>query len=172
MIDANEGRKGEGTRIPGGEDQLSCNNPNPKSNERLVLGVWWDVDGDKLVFNINDICHLMMESQPTKRAAVSLATRFFDPLGVMSPITVWFKLSFQRTCEARVDLDGPLNGELLMDWKCLISDLQHSVPISMPWCVVLSHNLQHSYSLQGFCNVSQRLMWQLCTYQLRPMVMD
>ena len=41
----------------------------------------------------------MKDAEPTKRNAVSLATRFFDPLGIISPITVRFKLLFQQRDE-------------------------------------------------------------------------
>ena len=66
-----------------------------ESAERQVLGVRWNVIDDQLIFYISDVCQLMKETQPTKRNAVSLATRFFDLLGVISPITVRFKLLFQ-----------------------------------------------------------------------------
>ena len=64
--------------------------------ERQVLGVRWNVTTDQLVFDVSDIYRLMKDTKPTKRNAVSLATRFFDPLGVISPITVRFKLLFRR----------------------------------------------------------------------------
>ena len=51
MINSNKGQQGEGTRIPGGDDRLSCNNPNPESNEQLVIGMRWNVDSDKLIFD-------------------------------------------------------------------------------------------------------------------------
>ena len=64
--------------------------------ERQILGVRWNITTDQLVFDVSDIYRLMKDTKPTKRNAISLATRFFDPLGVISPITVRFKLLFQR----------------------------------------------------------------------------
>ena len=63
-----------------------------------------DVDGrhkilgislqDDLTFNIGDVSHHMETSEPTK-TNVSMTARFFDPLGVVSPVTVPFKMFFQ-----------------------------------------------------------------------------
>ena len=61
---------------------------------------------------------------PTKRNAVSLATRFFDPLGVISPLIVRFKVLFQQLCEAKTEWDEPHSGKALGDCKKLTSDLQ------------------------------------------------
>ena len=98
----------------------------------------------------------MKETQPTKRNAVSLATIFFDPLGVISPITVRFKLLFQQLCETKTDWDEPLTGGFLTGWKTLASDLQQFEPILLPRCYtgVESASIK-SYSLQGFCDASQ-----------------
>ena len=125
--------------------------------ERQVLGVRWNVTTDQLVFDVSDIYRLMKDTKPTKRNAVSLATRFFDPLGVISPITVRFKLLFQRLCENKTGWDEPLTGTLLTEWKSLTSDLERCEPISIPrYCIGVGSSNVKSYSLQGFCNASQR----------------
>ena len=79
-----------------------------------------------------DICKHMSDASPTKRNIISLAVRFFDPLGVLSPITVRFKLLFQLLCKAGVDWDEPLSGELLQRWNSLYGDLQLVEPIVTP----------------------------------------
>lgn len=122
---------------------------------RHVLGVTWDVGADEIVLDVSDIAQLMRETQPTKRSAVSLATRMYDPLGVISPLTVRFKLLFQRLCERGVDWDEPLSGELLTQWESLVSDLQRFTLIRMPRsCAQLCE--VSSISLEGYCDASQR----------------
>lgn len=44
--------------------------------EHQVLRVKWDVIRDQLILDISEICHVMKDMKPTKRNAVSLATRF------------------------------------------------------------------------------------------------
>ena len=142
---------------PEARKQTQPRAPVRESGEQQVLGVHWNIGSDQLIFDISSISQAMTDSQPTKRNTVSLATRFFDPLGVMTPISVRFKLLFQRICEAGLNWDQPLNGQLLADWRELASDLEHMPPITIPrYCIQESYNLVQSYSLQGFCDASQR----------------
>ena len=125
--------------------------------ERQVLGVRWNVTADHFIFDVSDIYRLMKDTKPTKRNAVSLATRFFDPLGVISPITVRFKLLFQRLCESKTSWDEPLTGALLAEWESLSSDLEQSEPIVIPrYCIGVDSSTVKGYLLQGFCDASQR----------------
>ena len=71
------------------------NDLHTEAVEQEVFGVRWIVTPDCFIFDVSDICSLMKDTKPTKRNAVSLAMRFFDPLGAISPITVRFKLLFQ-----------------------------------------------------------------------------
>ena len=63
----------------------------------------------------------MKRTCPTKRNAVSLATRFYDPLGIISLITVRFKQLFQKLYERKLYWDENLIGELLTEWEGLVS---------------------------------------------------
>ena len=60
------------------------------------------------------------DCEPTKRNVVSMTARFFDPLGVVSPVTVLFKMFFQGLCEAGVGWDDPLTGKLWEEWNRLL----------------------------------------------------
>ena len=64
---------------------------------------------------------------------------------------------FQKLCESKVDWDQTLNGELLHEWKTLVSDLQENQPISVPWSYLanVSGDIA-SYDLYGFCDASTR----------------
>ena len=90
------------------------------SREQKFLGVLWNFASDDLVF---DVPQLANKLEPTKRNAVSLAAKFYDPLGFVSPITVQLKILFQILCEAGIERDEPLIEELLDWWKLLVSDL-------------------------------------------------
>ena len=114
------------------EPSLSSGDPEQELIVRQVMGVDWNPVDDHLIFDISDIARLMREVHPTKRNTVSLATRFYDPLGVISPLTVRFKLLFQQLCERKLDWDEPLTGELLTEWESLNLDLQRFRPIKIP----------------------------------------
>ena len=76
----------------------------------------------------------MKDTELTKRNAISLATRFYDPLGVISPVTVRFEQLFQKLCEKQLNWDEPLTKELLTEWESLTSDLQQFGLLKIPRC--------------------------------------
>ena len=82
---------------------------------RQVLGVSWDVERDHLLADVSGLAQLMKKTNPSKRNAISLATRIYDPLGIISPITVRFKQLFQRMCEGQLDWDESLAGDPLTE---------------------------------------------------------
>ena len=58
-------------------------------------------------------------------------------------------------CESKVDWDQTLTGELVQEWKTLISDLQENQPISIPRSYLANVNGEiASYKLYGFCDAS------------------
>ena len=139
-----------------------------ETTQRQVLGVKWNVTTDWFVFDISDVCHRMKDAEPTKRNAVSLATRFFDLLGIISPITVRFKLLFQQQCEMKTTWDEPLTGTPLAEWMSLFSDVEQYEPIQIPrYCVEVDSGTVKSYSLLGFCDASQKAYAAMCICVLR-----
>ena len=122
-----------------------------------ILGVQWDLIPDSFVFDIGDVSHYMMDSEPTKRNVVSMTARFFYPLGVVSPVTVLFKMFFQRLCEARVGWDDALTGDLLREWNRLLSALQGSETLAIPRCYLTGiPDPPQSARLVGFCDASAK----------------
>lgn len=135
--------------------QSSSCTSGPEPATQPVLGICWDVQSDQLLFDISDVACVMNGMDPTKRNAISIATRFYDPLGVLSPITVRFKQLFQKLCEKQVEWDEPLTEELLIEWESLTSDLQHFTPLKLPRCYPRAAN-DESLSLRGFCDASEK----------------
>ncbi|KAL5514973.1 hypothetical protein EMCRGX_G000071 [Ephydatia muelleri] len=123
--------------------------------EQRVLGICWNPVEDKLQFEVKEIAQLAKQFNPTKRTIVSIAAKFYDPLGIISPIIANFK---QELCKMKVDWDEPLQGELLEEWNKLVLNLQQVQPITIARCYfngisepVISH------SLIGFCDASLKL---------------
>ena len=79
------------------------------SKEQKVLRVLWNFAYDDLVFSISDVAQLANKLAPTKRTAVSLVAKFYDPLRFLYPITVQLKILFQSLCKAGIVWDEPLN---------------------------------------------------------------
>ncbi len=125
--------------------------------ETKVLGVTLDPDCDTLIFEVSEISAAAADLQPTKQNVVSLIGRFFDPLGFLAPITIKFKIHFQKLSQSKLEWDGELFGELLLEWRSLLADLREAVPISIPRSYQSRvQDAPLSYTLCRFCDASTR----------------
>ena len=84
-------------------------------------------------FDLSELAILMQNTKATKRQIVSVASKFYDPLGFESPITIRFKMLFRDLCVGKVGWDEPLSGELLSKWNAMASQF-NSVILTMPRC--------------------------------------
>ncbi len=127
----------------------------PHAGEQKVLGVCWDIGADRIVVAFDEIAHAAGALEPTKRNIVSLVGKFYDPLGLISPVIVQYKMLFQELCEANLDWDEPLSGRLLARWRSLTTGLLQGQPFSIPRCY-LSGVIGETTScaLYGFCDAS------------------
>ena len=94
------------------------------SGVHRILGIQWNFTHDCFTFNIGDVLHHLEDLEPTKRSVVSMTTRFFAPLGVVSPVTIMFKMFFQQLCQEKVEWDEPLTGSLQQEWDQLCTSLK------------------------------------------------
>ena len=121
--------------------------------EQKVLGIKWNFVQDELVFDLTEMAILMKGAEPTKRCIVGMATRFYDPLGFMSPV-IRIKMFFQELCMNKVGWDEPLSGQLLDRWKSLVSSFKGiviTIPRNYCWGV---DKMVSVCSLHGFCDAS------------------
>lgn len=122
--------------------------------ESKVLGVRWNVDTDQIVMSLEDIAASAIELEPTKRSIVSLVGRIYDPLGLLSPIVVQFKIFLQELCEAKLGWDEPLPDDLLRKWGRMSRSLCEGRQIfSIPRCFK-DNQVISEYELCGFCDSS------------------
>ena len=56
--------------------------------EQKILGTLWNFHNDNLVFDLTETASLARKVEPTKRNVISTVSKFYDPLGVISPITI------------------------------------------------------------------------------------
>ena len=60
-----------------------------------VLGVIWNTE---IEFDFSDICTQAKELPVTRRLLLRMTARIFDPLGLLSPFTIFLKVLFQDLC--------------------------------------------------------------------------
>ena len=70
------------------------------SGEHKILGIRWNVATDQC-FGFDEIARLAAELEPTKRQLVSVIGRFYDPVGILSPVVIRFKLLLRALCEEK-----------------------------------------------------------------------
>ena len=56
---------------------------------------------DNLVFDFTNTASLAKRVEPTKRNVISTASKMYDPLGLICPITVQFKSCFKSCARTR-----------------------------------------------------------------------
>ena len=124
--------------------------------EQRILGIRWGYTTDCLLFDMKDLALHASKLNPTKRGIVGVASRVYDPVGFVSPVTIRFKVLFQELCESKIGWDEPLPQPLLTKWLSLVSSLQQDVLFTIPRCYFRNVPLQaSSCRLVGFCDASK-----------------
>ena len=93
-----------------------------------VLGHGWDTEKDLFVFEF--------EPQPpnsplSKRSILSAVAKLYDPLGLLGPIIVLFKILFQAVCKSQAAWDDSLDSEIERQWFALVTDLRQTKAITI-----------------------------------------
>ena len=73
-----------------------------------TLGVCWDTASDEISFDFTDLIESENTLQATKRSLLKLTAKVFDPLGLLSPLTITMKWEFQSLCVERLQWDVEL----------------------------------------------------------------
>ena len=77
--------------------------------EHKVLGLNWDLEEDKICLKVGPIAEFASQLEPTKRNVLKIAAKLFDPLGLISPALINFRLMLQELCVAKYDWDSPIS---------------------------------------------------------------
>ena len=101
------------------------------------------------------VIHTTSQLQSTKRQIVSLVGKIYDPLGILSPLVILFKIFLQQLYAAKLEWDEELTGQMLEKWIYLSSLLSRAKPLAMPCCYFDDIHMQAvDYYLCGFCDAS------------------
>jgi hypothetical protein len=76
-----------------------------------VLGMEWEMEEDVIQFRLSN---LGTGEETTKRTCLSTICRFYDPIGLLAPVTVSAKIILRKiwACRPKIDWDDPLPTEL------------------------------------------------------------
>ena len=70
----------------------------------------------------------------TKRSVLSLASKMFDPMGLISALTVTAKILFQQLWRKGLQWDDPLDRDTKEKWSPSKLDLLQLKDVSIPRC--------------------------------------
>lgn len=115
-----------------------------------VLGMNWNTESDTL-----SVCQPKFWNYVnlTKRKLLSLISSVFDPLGLLSPITIKGKLLMQRAWLEKLEWDTTLPNEYEIEWDELRAELEIIQTCKFPRKVSCENTVRE---LHVFCDASSK----------------
>ncbi|GFU14016.1 integrase catalytic domain-containing protein [Trichonephila clavipes] len=119
------------------------------SNESSkVLGLFWNSSNDTFGFQPS----LELTPPLTKRRILSESSKIFDPLGLLSPCTVFMKIFYQKLWLTKTDWDSPIPQQLTEDWLRFQKAFNAINYLTVPrWVILTADNI---VELHGFADAS------------------
>lgn len=119
-----------------------------KSPETTVLGLHWDPVRDELFYKLR----LDDSTSATKRQALSVTARLYDPTGMLGPVVAKAKIFIQTLWKRGLAWDAPLPDELLAEWLTFRNGLRRLESLRIPrW---FGFRPEYTPRLHGFCDAS------------------
>jgi len=114
------------------QDQAQSNTIDFSKSEPLkALGICWNTITDSFLFNIPQSV-LKMNDPEMKRSLLSIASRIFDPMGLLTQITVKAKILFQDLWQRGLEWEDQLDEEVAAHWRSWKSELPCRSHITIP----------------------------------------
>ena len=120
-----------------------------------ALGVSWDLISDCFRF-IAPTESVSSHDPMTKRSLLSLASRMFDPMGLISPFTVRAKILFQELWRRGLEWDDPLDSDIEREWSSWKSELLQLKDVTIPRWFGTSVTSKSIVELHGFGDASPK----------------
>ena len=91
-------------------------------NTEGVLGMRWNTESDTLRFKVNIPAET---GKVTKRIVLSTANRIYDPLGLLTPFTVKFKIAMRMIWAGKkyTGWDDEISADVLEYWNPLMKEM-------------------------------------------------
>ena len=95
-----------------------------------ALGIRWNVQSDNLEFNVQ-----IQQKPETRRGILSIIASLFDPLGLISPVTLKGKFILQELSRLQLCWDEPVPERERQKWREWLKVLPSLREVSIPRCV-------------------------------------
>lgn len=136
------------------EADRQCKYPLTLSDVEPIatLGINWDPADDSLGFRIN--VDTIPNEKLTKRQLLSQASRMFDPIGWLEPVTITPKLMMQQLWLLKLEWDDPIPESMNREWTAYRTNLNRLAQLKIHRWTGFTAN--KSYQLHGFSDASAR----------------
>ncbi|XP_052263633.1 uncharacterized protein LOC127866840 [Dreissena polymorpha] len=95
-----------------------------------ALGVLWNVNDDTINFKVK------LEDRPvTRRGMLSIVSSIYDPLGLVSPVTLRAKAILQSLCREKIGWDDVAPQISGNEWRRWLSSQQHLENVAVKRCL-------------------------------------
>lgn len=111
---------------------------NEENTYEKVLGMYWDIQNDKYKFKIKTNTESMI--QPTKRQLLSSIMSVYDPLGLISHITIEAKIIMQNLWRVGIDWDDKIPENINKEWQCWLKRLSSLDTLKISRCYSYKRN--------------------------------
>lgn len=122
-----------------------------KSGSIRTLGIVWDFNNDVLRFGIN---LKPIKGRFTKRNVLSIIASIYDPLGLLGPVVMLFKMFMQNLWHYELNWDDSLPVNLLSEWLELHKSIPVLKAISIPRLAKIKGHIV-DIQVHGFCDASE-----------------
>jgi hypothetical protein len=129
------------------------------SAETTVLGLKWHPSSDTLQFPVK--IESEFESRVTKRTILSNSARIFDPLGLLSIITIIPKVILQRLWLTKLGWDDKVPLDIYKQWVRFVKNLVSLSSLNIPRFILSENPI--TIQLHTFSDASQ-MAYAACVY--------
>lgn len=124
-------------------------------NQTKVLGLQWNPQSDHFTFSVQCTSDVI-----TKRTILSQIAKIHDPMGWLSPVSLFLKNLMQILWVRGVPWDDRPPIDIINAWTAFVQELPLLSRVSIPRQVFFPSS---SIQLHGFCDASERAM-AACVY--------
>ncbi|XP_060558607.1 uncharacterized protein LOC132718918 [Ruditapes philippinarum] len=112
----------------------------------------WDTNSDVLLYPVRNIPNTQIV---TKREILQHTSRIYDPLGLLSPVTIRATLLLQELWQQKFEWDMSLPDSIQEKWRSLITDLNSVTKTTLPrYYFENTLNASSNTCIHIFCDAS------------------
>ncbi|XP_066941175.1 uncharacterized protein [Macrobrachium rosenbergii] len=124
----------------------------PEDKQTRVLGHVWDKATDSVAIQLDKFSEEL--SKLTKRKVASLVSKLWDPTGMLSPVTIRYKICLQDLWASGVGWDDELSEEQIKMWKGYVHEMNQLIGFRLARMIKPEDSLGDP-QLQGFSDASE-----------------